>query len=366
MHLVAFALLAGCDYTPPLDPPRDNNGEVAPVANVLAGTIVADVDPPGDVILFATRAENPMPPYGTGSPATFSTVPASRFERDGSGIPSAPFAIGGVPDGTYVITALMDMDGSFHPLYSSRAGATCGDVVGGYIDGLATRALATVEVSGGRRVDGLAVLMSSTVPVERPAFRINGFGTDTGDDNDNLVARLSTPGTQEFRLLSTGVQSQLWETPDPGEPCGPAFVVYAPDADGDGMYDPHPTYGALGLYDLWPKVYLRYLGDLPSGERWVAEAVPDPAFALLGRVTPGGTTFTTDLSVLWLPGAQHTLEDGSTEVVQDPTQIPAGAWSVTVISHTGQTWTVPNELAAFGATDEAFSPGSQAGYLVVQ
>jgi hypothetical protein len=368
MRILALTVVAGCAYHPPLDPPRDDAGGLAPDVNVIAGTVVADIETPGTVILFATAADNPMPPFGTGQPITFSTVPASRFSDDGTGLKSADFAIGGVPDGDYTITALMDLDDSFHPLYSSRAGASCGDVVGAYIDGLATQQLAVVHVEGNEKVDGLSILLGSQIPVERPAFVFNGFGTTDQGSNDNVVDRTADPTVhpEEFRLLSTGVHSQLLETPDPGEPCGPVFVVYAPDADGDGVYDPSPTYGSLGLYDLWPRIYLQYMGDVAEGERWAAEAVPDPAFALLGRVPPGGTLVTTDLSVAWLPAAQHFLADGTVEVIQDPSRIPTGAWSVTVVSHTGQTWTLPNELAAYPADEGAFSPGSQAEYLVVQ
>jgi hypothetical protein len=368
MRILALSLVGGCAYHPPLDPPRDDVGNLASNVNVIAGTVVADIDVPGNVILFATDASNPMPPYGTGTPVTFSSVPASKFSDDGTGLKSADFAIGGVPDGDYTITALMDLDDSFHPLYSSRAGASCGDVVGAYIDSLSSRALATIHVEGNEKVDGASILLGSVIPVERPAFQFNGFGTTDQGDNDNVVDRTADPTVhpEEFRLLSTGVHSQLLETPDPGQPCGPVFLVYAPDADGDGMYDPSPTYGSLGLYDLWPRIYLQYLGDLAPGESWAAEAVPDPAFALLGKVPPGGTTITTDLSVAWLPAAQHFQSDGTVEVVQDPSQIPTGNWSVTVVSNTGQTWTLPNELAAYGSTDGVFSPGAQAGYLVVQ
>jgi hypothetical protein len=362
-------LMAACAYDPPLDPPTDDEGNPAPNVNVIAGTLVTDAALPTDhdvpVVVFATDASNPMPPYGLGSPVTFSTVSSSAFVDDGTGLLSAEFAIGGLPDGTYVLTALLDLDGSFHPLYSSLAGASCGDVAGAYLQDLSTRDLATIEVSGGRKFEGTSIVLGSTLPIERPAFTFNGFGTDAGGDDDNVVSRAGTPGTQEFRLLSTGVHSEILDTPDPGEPCGPIFVVYAPDADGDGMYDPHPTYGSLGLYDLWPKVYLEYLGDVGAGERWVAEAVPDPAFALLGKVAPGGSTLTNDLSVLWLPAAQHFDADGTVEIVQDPTQIPAGAWSVTVVASTGQTWALPNELAAYNGTDP-FVPGQQAGYLVVE
>ena len=32
------------------------------------------------------------------------------------------------------------------------------------------------------------------------------------------------------------------------------------------------------------------------------------------------------------------------ETVYDFSQVPRGAWSITIIEMTGQTWTVPNEL----------------------
>jgi len=51
----------------------------------------------------------------------------------------------------------------------------------------------------------------------------------------------------------------------------------------------------------------------------------------------------------------------------DPDQIPRGAWSITAISETGQTWTVPNELVQSVSTDElSFQPHTQYTWLRVQ
>jgi hypothetical protein len=61
----------------------------------------------------------------------------------------------------------------------------------------------------------------------------------------------------------------------------------------------------------------------------------------------------------------HTAADGSTEYVSGG-DIPSGAWAVTVVSETGQTWTLPNGLAALGSTDGDWFPELQGATLVVE
>ena len=79
----------------------------------------------------------------------------------------------------------------------------------------------------------------------------------------------------------------------------------------------------------------------------------------------GELTVQTQLTVSLLPAALHTLPDGTTETVSAP-NLPRGAWSVTVVSPTGQTWTLPNEIPGFGVTDASFDPLSQAGVLMIE
>jgi hypothetical protein len=83
--------------------------------------------------------------------------------------------------------------------------------------------------------------------------------------------------------------------------------------------------------------------------------------------------------VAFLPAAQHTFPSAEgecpgvwsngtcVETVLDPDQIPRGAWSITAIAETGQTWTVPNELVQSVSTDEvSFQPLTQFTWLRVQ
>lgn len=375
-----IALLLGCPYDAPLVPSIDANGEPKPVLNVISGEVVLGLDAaPAPVMVFVTAASNPMPPYGTGRPATITTVDPSSFATDTAGIKSAHFSVANVPDGDYVLTALMDVDGDFSPFVDAMGGATCGDVVGAHVTDLVTRTLAPVTVGGGSHAEDITLLLASELSTERPAFEIAGFGLGGG-----VVDALAPAGSQEFDLLATGIHADIYDLDGPeallaGE-CGAAFLITAPDADGDGDYDPHPTYGALGLDDVWPRVYLQYLGvpnadgtftkSLAPGESWAAEAVPEPAYTRLGVIPPGGMTLSPTLYVTWLPAASHTTvgDDGVpvTETVTTPLDLPLGAWSVTVVEPTGQTWTVPNSLVRWGSTVDGYDPTDQFAFIVVE
>lgn len=361
-------LLCACAWTPPLDP------DAPQVGNGLAGTVVyGGPVAPGDVIVLLYDAADPPPPLGTGRPVDFSTVPAAAFTGEGAGLQAAPWSLADVPDGQYLVSALMDMDGDFQPLLSSQAGATCGDVLGGHLADLTSGAPGVVEVGGGQLLDDLTLLLASTVPVERPAFTLA-----TGELSQAQAAQAFADPTDDgelFTLQSTAVATASLSLTGPfdgTDACDTAFWVRFPDADGDGLPDPHPeeSYTAMGLPLAWPRVFLQHLGDgasLDPGEQWVAEAIVDPLLLELygGPVPLGAATPLTSLSVAFVPAALHTRADGSTEVVSAP-DLPTGAWSVTVMAETGQTWTLPNELATAGSVDPAFDPGMQGATLLVQ
>lgn len=346
--------LLACAYEVPLDPAGTD------VANVLQGTVaVSGADELGDVMVLLFPADDPPPPTGTGSPVDFATIPEQAFTGTGAGLQSAPWSITGVPDGDWLLYALMDVDGDFHPLLGSNAGATCGDWMGAHVGDLNVGDPARVSVSGGELLDDLTVVVGSEMTTERPAFTI---------ETDVVV---QTQASQTFTLASTGIHSEILDLTGPfdgTDPCGTAFLFYAPDSDADGAPDPHPdeAYAQAGAYDIWPRLYLQYLGDdLAAGESYAAEAVVYPAPLLTGEATLGVPTLLTSLTGVFVPASLHTLPDGSEEVVQAP-DVPAGAWSVTVVSYTGQTWTVPNEVAAFASTDAGFDPTTQADFLAVQ
>jgi hypothetical protein len=350
-------LLSACAYEVPYDP----DGET--INNVLSGSVVVSgTDELSDVVVLLFDANDPPPPLGIGRPVNFATVPASAFTGPGAGIQAAPWAITGVPDGDWLVSALMDTDHDFHPLLDSNAGTTCGDWVGAHVTDLTTGEIATIHVEGGVLMDDITVGIGIEVTTERPAFV---FDTSTVDQND--------AANQTFTLSSTGIHSELVDLADPydgTDPCGTMFLYLVPDADGNGFPDAHHNadYAAQGVPEIWPRIYLQYLGDdVPEGESWASEAVPSPTPYFLGLAPLGVVTPVTSLDVVFAPAAIHTLADGTEELVQSPDQIPVGPWSVTVIQYgTGQTWTVPNEVADYGATRDDFDPSLQGGSLTVE
>jgi hypothetical protein len=350
-------LLLACAYEVPLD------SAAPPVTNVLAGTVVINgTDLVADTVILLYTADNPPPPAGTGRPASFATVPAGAFTTDAGGIASAPWALTEVPDGEWLVTALMDVDGNFQPLISATAGSTCGDWLGAYFTDISTGEVATVPVSGGVLLDGLTVAVGREMPTERPAWR---FPTASG-------AAIPTAAFAQFQLTATGVHASIGVGEEPYDLEGPfdgtadcqtAFWTYVTDADGDGLSDAHPNANfPSNIKDFWPRVYLRNVAD----PRYVSEAIPLPAAFGIGLPAVNTPTPATTLDVLFSGAALRVDEDGTSELISDTTLIPKGAWAVTVVQFTGQTWTLPNELAFEASTDASFDPISQAGVLTLE
>jgi hypothetical protein len=126
-------------------------------------------------------------------------------------------------------------------------------------------------------------------------------------------------------------------------------------------------------------------------ERWLSEAFPlalEIFFAASGAgqpfgeaaagFGPVGTPFPVqELSISFSPlflhfhagGTSGVTADGPFDIVTptaaDPGGVPTGAWSVTLMSFTGQTWTVPNEIATLGLPqlDPELSQEAQGGTL---
>lgn len=348
----ALSLLAGCVPDVPIDP------DAPDVANALSGTVAVNgAETLGPVLILLYDPADPPPPTGTGAPLTFATVPAEAFTGASAGMQSAPWSLTGVADGTWLVTALMDVDGDFQPFLGSNSGATCGDWLGAHVGDLNTGDVAPITVSGGLLVDDVTVVIGTEMTTERPAFTIQ----------TSAVSQTSAE-TQLVTLQSTGIHSEIVDLGDPGTDCGVYFPFYAPDSDGDGQLDPHPTpaLAQAGLFDVWPRVYLQYAGDdLEQGEGWATEAPLYPTPILTGEATVGVPAAVTSVDAVFVPAAVHTLPDGTEETVYAP-NLPAGPWSVTVISFTGQTWSVPNEVAAFGATVATFDPAGQGATLLVE
>jgi hypothetical protein len=355
MRLLPLALLA-CTYTAP------DNPFAEPVPNVITGTVaVSDVEFTFSTMLLLTDADNPMPPSGLGSPETFTTVPGFEFTKGTEGTRSAPFAFTDVPDGSWVITGLMDGDRNFHPSVPTLAGATCRDVIGLFPDSLSSTELGVVDIAGGELVRDITVLLGRELTTSRPTFAVSDVADTIDPDVPFGVFRLeSRPISGVYGELQVNVDGPF----DGTDTCDHALWLHPRDVDQDGLPDPHPDYPPeLGVVDIWPRVYLEWLGDpvdstgdgMPDSfdrgqdtARYVTEGLPwfpqlvggDPAdLALIGRISPQQS-----LDVAFSGTFQRIDPDGTTTVVADGTQAPDGAWQVTVIAETGQTWTVPNEL----------------------
>lgn len=358
--MLALLLLA-CAYEVPLDP------EAAEVTNVLSGTVVVNgADAVADTMILLYEADNPPPPTGTGRPVSFATVPASAFTTDAGGVPSAPWSLTEVPNpggdilGEWLVTALMDVDGNFQPLITATAGSTCGDWLGAYFSDIYTGEYASVPASGGEHVDGITVAVGFEMPTQRPAWAF-----------PDGSATIAATAFSQFQVQTTAIHAAIGADAEPYDLEGPfdgtaacqtAFWTYQTDADGDGAADAHPNPNfPSSIKDFWPRVYLRYLDD----PRYVSEAIPLPAAFGVGLPPVNTPTPATTLDVLF-SGAALRLEDDGTSTLVEGEDVPRGAWAVTVVQFTGQTWTVPNELAEHPSTDDAYDPAGQGGVLILE
>ena len=225
MTLWLIATLAGCGYEVPLDP------DAEPVLNAIHGTVVIPSTAMGDAFVLLYDANDPPPPVGTGSPHNLTAIAAEDFDTDSTGLRSAPYALTRVPDGDWLVTALVDVDSDFHPLLVSTSGATCGDLYGAHLSSLTSTDPAVVSVEGGELVDDILALVAAQYGTERPAFAL---GTES-------VSQASE--TPYFTLDSVGIASELVELSGPfdgTDPCGTMFPSLLADADEDGLPDPHP------------------------------------------------------------------------------------------------------------------------------
>ena len=432
-HLTWILLISACAWDAPINP---NEEAAPPLDNVLSGVVAWPGDgDPADTFITVYAADNPGPPAGLGGPVTFSAVPADTWTTDTTGLQSAPWAVGSLPDGAYLVNALMDRDGDFNPLAPSLTGATCGDWVGTHLADLSSTAPGAITAEGGVEVHDLPVILGAEVSTERPVFQLlpdaDGvppvMSRQTGKESGaNLLLALQ----MQYDIRPTSVDTALEASdgtllpvelgpacqPDPAldctaasacpcdlatlAPCDTALWVWMVDADDDGAIDPYPgeTQAAAGFLDVWPRVYLEYVGtptevdgevvlesDLEPGERWVSENFPlgfdlvlDPDGSRFGPIDVPFPVET--LSVLWSPVFRHYWEGGTdgtdangpfdyvdlraADVAVD--DVPAGQYAVTLVSFTGQTWTLPNEIALLPSNDGSVDNATQGATLTVQ
>lgn len=360
-----LTLLLACTYVVPPDPGAPD------LLNVLHGTVVLDgLTEAVTTVVLVYHADDPPPPTGTGRPFTFATIPVSAFNEGAEGVFSAPWSVTGIADGEVLVGALADPDENFQPILIATAGSTCGDWLGMYYSDLDTKDFASIKLEGGELVEGVTVIVDRENLIQRPAWQF------LEDDTHSTVLDTSAFGPK-ITLDAIGVNANLDDATyvldgpyDGTADCQTSFWTYTPDADGDGVADPHPNenFSVLGFKEYWPRVYMRYLGETPEDEYYGTELVPENLF--LGNYPELNTpTAENQLTYQYANKALHFYRDEAgvlqSELIEGEA-VPRGDWLVTVVQYTGQTWTLPNELPDYTSGDPGFDPALQGHYVTLQ
>lgn len=357
--LLPLTFLLGC---PLAVSPTDGT---PPPATHVAGSVVLEdpagtEEPGGPTFVFRYDCANPPPPAGTGRPLDFLVLPEEAFAAG-----RADFLFPSVPAGSCaIITGFVDRDRDWSPFVSISNQATAGD--------LATNAV-TIQVEEKPAdsdlippVEGVVLEADTIVPLDRPAFTITDLTGANGGRLDVGPAVGTSPNAY-VRLTTRDVDTSIAKAESP------VFtVVMQADGDGNGWPD---DLNADGVPDVvWPRVLFVRTDDAdPTGMTQAEGPVVLPGVVLpLDPDDPddveSNLVLTSRLAELPFDGAQVIPQTGLTVVVpplivtdlataatspietlRDAGANVLGDYQIVVMNSSGQTWTVPNELAA---TDE--------------
>jgi uncharacterized protein (DUF2141 family) len=291
----------------------------------------------GNIIVQAYSADpnNPPPPIGAALPVRVTEVLAAQVTPTATGF-TAPYTISDLPDGTYVVQALDDIDGNFAPVDILET-PTRADLTGGVVNQLLQLKPITVA---GSVVSGPDAILGRQVNADPPAFAIDPLGGPASMPADSVAP------------VRFGLEAQAFDFPM-GAAATPAFTVAlvrdangaTVDADGDG------------LPDIWPRVFLVRLDPNdptgltqfhdPSGKTLtqVIPAAVDPTPflpALLATQGGAGTIAATKVTVI----ARPTLVDATNPDAKTRGNLQPGSYKIVVINETGQLWQIPNSAGS--------------------
>jgi len=369
--LALTTLLGLACEPPPVVPTADQRQNAH--SSRIEGSVLVQGRARGNAVVFLYDADRPPPPQGSGRPVTFTVVPREQLfgaaSLDESGPFVAPFAFSLVPAGRYTVRGFIDADtcatgtqqpchgADFIPWYDVTAQPNAGDVGGAAVDA-ATRQPRVIEVAAREdgtlgAVTGVAVSFSdtaSTVPLDRPAFRVEG------SSRMDLSA-----GPKLLTLKPEPIQDGVMDVRPPG------FLVRYVDDNNDGV----PDLDSAGKPALWPRVVVRKLAEAPSladendvdrngvldaqGQDYGQDGQPDLVVLRAGLVTdglyaaltnPDGSPRMTHIIVpeLTLAVLPQAVDARDARAPAPLKTVPSGRYSVTLVQPTGQTWRVPNEL----------------------
>ncbi|WP_375767693.1 hypothetical protein NR798_39385 [Archangium gephyra] len=396
---LASVLATGCE-PPPVVPTADQRQNQQ--LSRIEGQVVVQSQARGNAIVLLYDAARPPPPQGSGRPLSFTVIPAQKLfgpAAPGSSGPfTAPFSFSLVAPGRYLLRGFIDADTcltgatpchgpDFIPWFSITGEPNAGDVGGAAVDPV-TRVPRVVEVAAGpdgalQAASGVIVSFSdsSTVPTERPAFRVEG-----GSRFD------PSEGSKRLDLVPLRVQEGVVSAGHPG------LVVRCVDDNGDGFPD---DANGDGQPDLWPRVVVRKLtgwpglseaqqladendldrdgildavgadyprddgtsDGLPDQVVLAAVLAPDPALmdALLEYDESPCVEVVPSLRVVVQPQALDVRDPLKRMPLQS---VPSGRYAITLVQFTGQTWRVPNELSPTLAPEDGLPPVESQSFVL--
>lgn len=410
----AGALLLSACEAPPVVATADKRQGAS--LGRIDGNVVVTGTSRGNVIVLLYSVDNPPPPQGQGRPVSFTVVPENVVfppGATGAGPFTAPYALSLVPPGRYHVRGFVDVRGcgqspfnmvpacaqkepDFIPWYNVTAEPNQGDVPGGaLVNPLAPAPELRVITVGGQAeedVDGdgvgdpaaasgvtvtFAEVTGGVIP-SRPAFRVmnvNPTGPATEPATGN---RFPSADPDKQHVLALQPEAIVGTSVLQAAPAFLArFTAFAPnngpplDLNGDT------------LPDVWPRLVLRKLADGEAGSIGTFSAEPHvlagtvvptkPFFMLDGsgnyvldannQRIPRRDTFPVTELMLAFRTVQLDVTDPSKPV---PTGKPAtGRYALVLMTSSGQTWRVPNELHPNYAAGMGLSPVASQGYIIV-
>ncbi len=278
------------------------------------GTIRGSLEVPtstranGFVVAFP--ASDPPPPQGTGRPVALASIAKENFSDGGAGRLMGSFELRGLADGDYILVGLYDIDANFSPLVDLVAQSSAGDYSG------ATPA--PVRVSSGS-APPVAINLSRQIPSDRPVFRIQG----PRELERNAFPTTISLASHGVGLLGISARS-----------AAPTIQLSGTDLDGDNLPDLYPRVLLTKMVESGPA---ETAPDSPEGIAIVGLVNPVPYLGALGNGVPAVREV--NYQVI-LPPIALRLTTG--ERISPP---PAGRYRINVLSGTGQTWSVPNNLS---------------------
>ncbi|XXF76877.1 hypothetical protein P2318_28045 [Myxococcaceae bacterium GXIMD 01537] len=371
--VLASLLGTGCE-PPPVVPTADRRQNTH--TSRIEGSVLVQGRARGNAVVFLYDADRPPPPQGSGRPLAFTVIPREQLYGAALDTPDitgpfiAPFALSLVGAGRYTVRGFIDSDTcrtggvqpchgeDFIPWYDVTAQPNTGDVAGAALDASLTRPR-VIEVGENpdgtlNAVTGITVTFSesatTTVPLDRPAFRVEG------------TRRMEGASPKVLKLKPEPIQGGVMDLRPNG------FFVRFVDDNNDGIPD---DANGDGVPEVWPRVVVRKLADAPSladendldrnsvldeqGKDYprmdgTLDGKPDLVVLQAALVTDalipvlaanGGKAIVPELTVGINPRALDARDPRAPVPLQ---AMPSGRYSITLIQFTGQTWRVPNEL----------------------